>query len=100
MSNFEGKLKVKTTIKAEINLSAEDWCLYGTGAVGCAVRLNTQLRLKVADGISSEVIIQEMRTYMSQTNNLKYGAGDSEPDQVLVDLVNEIFNTKYTRYDI
>lgn len=75
-----------------IDLTAEDWDLFSSDdAEQFAHRLNDALMACVNTGCDRETTTAQMRDLMCTPEGFAVGAGDSEPDYVLDDILNKIY---------
>lgn len=82
-----------------ITLSAADWQLFESmkGADQVANTMNKVLMLSVNAGKTPEEVWADMMPVMSKFG--EFGARDSEPEYVLTDVLNIIYNTDKGRFD-
>ena len=90
---LETKMSIRKTIIANIMLSAEDWDLYSDmeGAEIAAFDLNRHLELCVKTSDSKDEVRRRMDTYMGDPAYRKYGASDTEPREVLNNILDNIY---------
>lgn len=85
-------VKKVTINELSIKLNAEQWQLYSdmSGAELCAHRLNRSLESMIKKGKTRKEIEDHMSEVFSK--NGEWGAGDSEPESVLQDILDKVFH--------
>jgi hypothetical protein len=81
------KIKIRSTV--ELNLSADDWSLYGMkGREEIAKKLNRELEERINKATSRSEF--EYGNLLSQYSD--YGASDSEGFQMVEHVLNKVFD--------
>ncbi len=91
-NRFDGKI-IKKSVLAKLLLDGKDWCLFtATDPVGCekaAKILNSAFVDAVDERLNKDEVRRTMYRVMQKL--AKEGANDSEPRQVLEDLLDTVF---------